>query len=153
LNPDLNEDTPRNEKEIEKSLARSLLMVFLRTAAADGAMTKEELAAFFQIVKKPIPDSGELFNRARNVLLENRHAFLNELEYVKVDFVGNMTAIRQLVEAEFPEESDNFKLSLYRLAKAVAESSVDFFGFGAKVNKSEKKALQTIATVLGVPPV
>ncbi len=128
-------------------------MVFLRTAAADGAMTKEELSAFFAILKKPLPDSGDLFNRARNVLLTNRQAFLSELEHVKVDFVGNMTAIRQLVEVEFPDDADNFKLSLYRLAKAVAESSVDYFGFGAKVNKSEKKALQTIATVLGVPPV
>ncbi len=149
----MTDDKPRNEKEIEKSLARSLLMVFLRTAAADGAMTKEELAAFFEIIKKQHPDSGDLFNRARNVMFANRKAFLTELQYVKVDFVDNITAIRQLVEVEFPDDADNFKLSLYRLAKAVAESSVDYFGFGAKVNKSEKKALQTIATVLGIPPV
>jgi hypothetical protein len=149
---DVREHPGRSLNEVEKSLARSILLVFLRTAAADGDLTKEELGTFISMLKQPQPDAGPLFVRVKQVLLENKQSFLGELDHFKVDFVGNMMAIRELLEREFPDESDNFKLSLYRLAKLVAESSIDLFGFGPKINKSEKSALHTIATVLGVPP-
>ncbi len=142
-----------DEKEIERSLARSILMVFLRTAGADGEVTKEELTSLIELARKNDPEDGPLFRHAKSTLLENKHAFIRELDHFRIDFVGNMTAIKSLLEKKFPDEADNFKMSLYRFAKSVAESSVDFYGFGPKINKSERTALRTIATLLGIPPV
>lgn len=147
-----NNDHPEDDKEVERSLARSILMVFLRTAGADGDVTRAELSTLIELVRKQDEHDGPLFNRAKQVLLENKNAFIRELDHIRIDFVGNITAIKNLLEKKFPDEADSFKMSLYRMSKSVAESSVDFFGLGPKINKAERSALRTIATLLGIPP-
>lgn len=132
-----------------KRIGLAPLVVFLTVAAADGEVDDKEIKCFskllqredYMILTAAMANTGmslpEMISYTQNNL-KDPHAELLE--------------INELLETILSEEAAfQFKATLLKLAKSIAEASGGLFGlFGSKISKNEKIALALVANALGL---
>ena len=119
-------------------------------AAADGKIDKKEAEAFGTILAMSDFAKTPLL---RDTLKEARDQFLPLMASV---LGGEKSPQLQMVEFlqaldSYPEsESKPIRKALYGLGYEVANASGGFLGFGSKISKEERVALDGLRTMLGL---
>lgn len=150
--------SPQGELSAEQlaTLDSGVVIVFLMIAAADGSIDRKEVMSFH----KTLSGFGDLPpGLFKGMLLRCQHQLEHHLNALTsggtsvVALLAQLTGVREVLNACPENERTMVAQGLYRLAHDVASSSGGgFFGLGAKIDKSERAALELIARALGVNP-
>lgn len=132
-----------------QQIAKAPALVFLIVAAADGNIDKKEIKQFQKIIQSA--EYAPLFaamQQANMTIAELLHATQNSSLSIEEDFL----LIREIIDSQMPEEvANSYKVLLLKLGTSIAEASGGFLGFfGSKIDKEEKLAIASIASILGL---
>lgn len=132
-------------------LQLSPVYVFLLVAAADGKISKKEIAGFHaKLADFGLKHSGLIQEVVLSLIPRLAEAVeaAGEMADKLVEVLAACTGL--LGSTLSPEDGETFKRGLYELGVAVAESSGGFFGFGKRIGKREKEALAALAELLAL---
>lgn len=133
------------------ALCRSPVLVFLLVAASDGKFDKKEVEAFMKQLVTLAGSGSPLFSRVATNVVGNAPTLLQELVSTSMDYSAELVRVREILQARVAaDDARIYCETLVALGKAVAASSGGFLGFGSKISKQEKAALEHIALNLGV---
>lgn len=136
--------------ELEK-LQKSPFLIFFIVAAADGKVDKKEVEAFIKILSTPEILKNELMAYLISNVGSKIPNIISEMAIGQKDYIGELTALKEVIDTKLgAEHANNFKITLLKIGKKIAESSGGFFGLGSKISKEEKTALAGIAVCLDV---
>ncbi|BDS07167.1 hypothetical protein NT6N_22070 [Oceaniferula spumae] len=135
---------------LKKSLAKGPILVFLLIAAADGDVDEKEIRTFQTMLA--VSELGRT-PLIKTMLTEARDNF--QSLFVDMFSEGKAPTL-QMVEFlqvldGYPEaESKPVRQALYAIGYEIANASGGFLGFGSKISKEEKAALEGLRTMLGL---
>jgi len=134
-----------------ETLLKAPVLVFLLVAAMDGKVDEKEVKSFQKILREAATYKSELLRSILIETIEKIPAILGQILSAGADAGRTLTDVKNLVESKLSaEDAKLFKHSLLYVGKQVAESSGGFLGFGSKMSKEEKAALNAVALILGV---
>lgn len=137
--------------EAFEALKRSVFLVFLLVAAADGTVDKKEMKAFIQTLAESDKLGDPLLTRVATNVIAHIPTTLTEMLTESLDCMAELAAVAGILDTNLSQEDANtFKRSLFQIGQAVARASGGFLGFGKKVSAEEQGALVMIALCLGL---
>jgi tellurite resistance protein len=145
-----NAHAPFTPEEWE-TLLKAPVLVFLLVAAMDGKVDEKEVKGFQKILREAATYKSELLRNILIATMDKIPAILAQILSSSGDAGRTLQQVKAIAEAKLPvEEAKLFKQSLLYVGKQIAESSGGFLGFGSKISKEEKAALNAVALLLGV---
>jgi len=136
--------------EINRSLAKGPILVFLLVAAADGDIDEKEIRIFQTILA--VSELGKT-PLIKSMLTEARDNFQSLfLDMVKGDKAPTLQMVEflQVLDSYPADETKPVRQALFAIGYQVANASGGFLGFGSKISKEEKVALEGLRTMLGL---
>lgn len=134
----------------EEVIARAPVLAFFVVAAADGNVDDKELADFEKLIGASSVFQSELFQKAITDMKPRLQDYLGEMATEEVDYDAELKRLAKILDEQHAEQAKAFKLSMFGLAKSIAEASGGFLGVGNKISKEEDEALKKIALTLGL---
>jgi hypothetical protein len=125
------------------------------TSAFDGDVDPKEASRFEELVSQlrehRNPLVSDVFHAASRRLHRDCDALVRELGSQDMMVLpARLLLCRNFVVENYPEQASEFLTVLYDLAQSIANAAGGTFGFGSKVNRSERAALALIAGALGI---
>lgn len=144
-----------NEPDYNDLLASSPSICFILTSAFDGDVDPKEISRFEELVAKwrshPNTLVSTVFHAASRRLHRDCDALVRELGQKDMMVLpARLLLCRNYVRDQYPEQAAEFLNVLYELSESVAAAAGGTFGFGNRVNRSERAALGLIAGALGI---
>lgn len=134
-----------------EALQKSPFLIFFLVAAADGKVDKKEVQEFIEILSNPEILQNELMAQLISGVGSKIPSIISEMATGKKNYIEELSSLKEIIDSKLaPEYANDFKITLLRIGKKIAESSGGFFGFGSKISKEEKTALAGIAICLGI---
>ncbi len=132
-------------------LKQAPFLIFFLVAAADGKVDKKELTEFIKVLSNPELLEDALMNRVITNIINDIPTMIADMASRELDYISELGILQNIADNNLSEdEANQFKISLFRIGKNIAEASGGFFGFGSKISKEEKAALAAIALCLGI---
>lgn len=146
------EEVELSGREEQLLVASAPLLVFALVAGADGKVDSKEFKSFQQqLIVGTFLSESRLFSAATQTLIKNFPDMLQAIHSSNVQPLEMLAfanaSLDQLAE---PSEVLAFRRALLDMGRQIAESSGGFLGFGSKVSKQERAALESIARTLGL---
>ncbi len=133
------------------TLKNAPFLIFFLVSAADGKIDKKEVLEFIKVLSSPEIQSHDLMVRVITNIITTVPERLTEMATADINYAVELIKIRLILETNLPsEEALEIKKSLLDLGNRIASASGSFFGFGSKIDKKEKAALDAIASILGL---
>lgn len=139
------------EGEDFETLKNAPFLIFFLISAADGKIDKKEVLEFIKILSAPESQDNALMVRIITNVISSVPDRLSEMVKGNVNPAVELIKIRLILEANLSvEDAQAVKSALLDLGNRIASASGSFFGFGNKIDKKEKAALEAIAGCLGL---
>lgn len=144
-----------NQPDHRDLLESSPSLCFILTSAFDGDVDPKEQSRFEELVSQlrehRNPLVSEVFQAASRRLYRDCEALVRELgDQDMMVLPARLLLCRNFVLERYPEHASEFLNVLYEMSQAIANAAGGTFGFGNKVNRSERAALALIAGALGI---
>lgn len=134
-----------------ETLKNAPFLIFFLISAADGKIDKKEVIEFIKVLSSPESQTHDLMVRVVTNVISSVPERLSAMAAADINYVVELIKIRLILETNLaPEDALEIKKSLLDLGNRIANASGSFFGFGSKIDKKEKAALEAIATCLGL---
>ena len=149
---DVEETEELTAEEKAEALAMAPASCFFLVAAIDGNIDKKEVKAFVKDLGEQANHSNELIKtvfQAAPARFDSDVSQITELGAGALLMLPlKLITARAYAQEIAPEMADEFCQTLYDMAVKIASASGGFLGFGSKIGKEEKAALELLNTVL-----
>jgi hypothetical protein len=145
------EHAPFTQEEWEQ-LRKVPVYVLLMVGGSDGDLDDKEFGAFVELMEKPGTITDPWLRKIGLDVQAEARTFPLAVLRSEPRIVPLLVEINRIIDQRLsPEAAKSFKLALLRLGTDIAETSGGFLGFGSKISKEEKKMLDVLRTLLGLP--
>ena len=141
-----------SEEEKQDTLATSPSMCFLLVSAIDGDISKKEIIAFGKQLEKYSQHSNplvqQIFSQAMPRFEHDVKELLSLGPSLALMIPMKLAMCRAWINESHPDQAEEFFDALLEMSTQVAAAEGGFLGFGNKISKEERAALDIITAAL-----